>query len=208
MLNNYKAFDKGLDTLFRRYTEKLRRNVGKKSKGPLPKFDRRRLERGVERLVQIARNAELKAHGHAAFDRAIDKKRQWQVKRGKGWGVDAKKQTFRKWYDNNIYGKNCVYVFWSKRKCLYVGRTGSGGRRPEAHFEKFWFHAVSRIDCYVVNGKRQLPMAECLAIDLFHPAKNKIRSARKKWASRCPVCAKEMIVRKQLKQLFPLKRKR
>jgi len=60
----------------------------------------------------------------------------------------------------------------------------------------------------IVNGKRKLPMAECLAIDLFRPTKNKVRSAQKKWASRCPVCSKEVRVRRQLKRLFPLKRKR
>lgn len=207
-MNNYTAFEKELDALFYSYTGKLRRDAGKKSKGPVPKIDRKRLENRIERLAQIARDVELNMRGREAFDEVVGQKRQWHPKRGKGWGVDAKRRTFRNWYDNNIYGRNCIYMFWAKRKCLYVGRTGARGRRPEAHFEKFWFHAVSRIDCYIVSGKRNLPMAECLAIDLFRPAKNKIRSAQKKWASRCPVCSKELKVRRQLKQLFPLKRKR
>ncbi len=207
-MNSYKKFEKGLDNLFHRYTEKLRREAGKKSKGPKPKMDRRYLEHRIERLVQIARDAELHTHGRTAFDEAVDEKRQWHPKRGKGWGVEAKRRTFRKWYDDNIHGRNCVYILWAGCKCLYVGRTGAGGRRPEAHFEKFWFRAATRIDSYIVSGKRKLPMAECLAIDLFRPTKNKVRSAQKKWASRCPVCTKEVRVRRQLKQLFPLKRKR
>ncbi len=207
-MNHSKAFQTGLDTLFRRYTEKLRREAGKKSKGPVPKLDRRRLKRRIERLVQCARDSELHTDGRATFDEAVGEKRQWHPKRGKGWGVDAKRQTFRKWYDDNIYGRNCVYVFWARRKCLYVGRTGAGGRRPVAHFEKFWFRSVTRIDTYIVSGKRKLPMAECLAMDLFHPTKNKARSAQQKWRSRCPVCTKEVRIRKRLKQLFPLRRKR
>ena len=207
-MNRYKTFAKGLNNLFYRYTEKLRREAGKKSKGPEPKMDQRHLKRKIERLVQIARDTELYKLGRVVFDESVDEKHQWDPKRGKGWGVDAKKRTFRKWYDNNIYGRNCVYIFWARRKCLYVGRTGVGGRRPEAHFEKFWFPAVTRIDSYIVSGKRKLPMTECLAIDLFRPTKNKVRSAQKKWANRCPVCTKEMSVRRQLKQLFPLKRKR
>ena len=207
-MSNYKSFENGLDNLFHLYTEKLRREAGKKSKGPNPKMDRRHLKREIERLVQMVRDAELNSNGRVSFDEAVGEKRQWHHKRGKGWGVDAKKRTFRKWYDYNINGLNCVYIFWSRRKCLYVGRTGSGGRRPEAHFEKFWFHAVTRIDSYLVNGKRKLPMAECLAIDLFHPSKNKVRSAQKKWASHCPICTKEVWFHRQLMQLFPLKRKR
>jgi hypothetical protein len=206
-MKSYKAFEKGLDTLFHQYTEKLRREAGKKSKGPEPKIDRRHLERGIERLVKIARDTELHRHGRSALDEAVGEKRQWHPKRGKGWGVDAKRRKFRKWYDDNISGQNCIYIFWARRKCLYVGRTGAGGRRPEVHFEKFWFPAVTRIDSYIVSGKRKLPMAECLAIDHFRPTKNKVRSAQKKWASRCPVCTKEVRVRRQLKQLFPLKRK-
>jgi hypothetical protein len=207
-MNRYKAFEKELDSLFHLYTEKLRRDAGKKSRGPEPKMDRRHLKRRIEQLVQITRDAELRARGRAAFDEAVDGKRQWHPKRGKGRGVDAKKRIFRKWYDDNIRGRNCVYIFWARRKCLYVGRTGAGGRRPQAHFEKFWFRGVTRIDCYIVNGKRKLPMTECLATDLFRPTKNKVRSAQKKWASQCPVCTKEVRIRRQLKQLFPLKRKR
>ena len=85
-MNSYKAFEKGLNKLFHRYTEKLRREVAKKSKGPEPKMDKRLLKRSIERLVQIARNTELHAHGRSAFDEAVDEKRQWHPKRGKGWG--------------------------------------------------------------------------------------------------------------------------
>jgi hypothetical protein len=79
-MNNYKAFEKGLDILFRLYTEKLRRETGKKSKGPKPKMDRRHLKRGIERLVLIVRDAKLNTNGRMTFDEAVGEKRQWHKK--------------------------------------------------------------------------------------------------------------------------------
>lgn len=155
-----REFETGLDTLFRQYTEGLRRDAGKRSRGRVTKFDRRKLRSRIERLVQIATEVELKGDGRKCFAGTSSEKRQWHAKRGKGWGLDAKKKTFRDWYDENVYGRNCIYIFWAKRKCVYVGRTGAGGRRPHAHFEKYWFRSVTRIDIYIINGKRQLPMAE------------------------------------------------
>lgn len=155
-----REFETGLDTLFRQYTEGLRRDAGKRSRRRVTKFDRRKLRSRIERLVQIATEVELKGDGRKCFAGTSSEKRQWHAKRGKGWGLEAKKKTFRDWYDENVYGRNCIYIFWAKRKCVYVGRTGAGGRRPHAHFEKYWFRSVTRIDIYIINGKRQLPMAE------------------------------------------------
>jgi hypothetical protein len=83
-----------------------------------------------------------------------------------------------------------------------------GGKRPQAHFEKFWFGGVTRVDAYMIHGSRRLPMAECLAIDLFDPRRNKVRSARQKWRTKCPVCALEKSVSRQLRDLFPLRKRR
>ena len=203
-----KEFESGLDTLFRQYTEGLRRDVGKQSRGRIVKFDRHKLRRRIERLVRIATEIGLKTNGKESFYNCFSEKRQWHPKRGKGWGLDAKKRSFRDWYDKNMYGRNCVYIFWAKRKCIYIGRTGAGGRRPQVHFEKYWFRSVTRIDTYIISGKRQLPMAECIATHLFNPKNNKIKSAQQKWRSNCQVCTMEVNVRKKLRNLFPLRRKK
>jgi hypothetical protein len=207
-MNHSKSFERELDDLFKIYTDKLRRDVGKKSRGPSTKLDRKKIERKIDFLVEIARQYTLKDVGKKTFEKSFRGKRQWHVKRGKGWGVDNKRRNFRRWYDKEIHGRPSVYVFWNRRACLYVGRTGAGGRRPEAHFERFWFRKVTRIDIYVLNGKRHLPMAECLAIDIYKPKKNKRKSSKQKWRLKCPVCTKEREVRRQLKRLFPPKRGR
>lgn len=203
-----KQFENGLDTLFRRYSAQLRRDAGKRVKGKVPKFNRYKLRKRIEHLVRIATDLELKLSGRKNFTNITGQKRQWHVKRGKGWGRAAKKKTFGTWYAEAVAGRNCVYVFWSKRRCVYVGRTGAGGRRPQAHFEKYWFSSVTRIDTHIVSGKRRLPMAECLAIHLYRPTKNKVKSAQQKWRSNCPVCSKEVLIRKKLTAMFPLKRRR
>ena len=202
-----RQFDEGLDRLFRQFTEGLRREAGKSARGPAAKFDRHKLRRCIGRLVDIATETELTNNGKALFDGTCSDKKQWHAKRGKGWGLAARKKTFRDWYDLHVYGRNCVYVFWSKRKCIYVGRTGSGGRRPHAHFEKYWFSSVTRIDMYIIRGKRQLPKAECMAIHLFKPNKNKMKSAQQKFRSKCPICSKEVSVRQSLNRIFTQRKK-
>lgn len=133
-------------------------------------------------------------------------KRQWHVKRGKGHGIENKKRSFKDWYQTTIHGSNCVYVFWSKKKCEYVGRTGRGGSRPHSHFEKWWMWPVTRIDVYEIRIRRELPKAECLAIHIFEPRRNKVRSSRQKYASRCPVCYKTRTMRIMLGQIFKLRK--
>jgi len=203
-----KKFETGLDALFRQYSAQLRRDAGKRSKGKVPKLTRPKLRKRIDRLVCIATDFELKQNGKKKFVETVIEKRQWHVKRGKGWNRATKKKTFGAWYDEAVAGRNCVYVFWSRRRCVYVGRTGAGGRRPQAHFEKYWFSSVTRIDTHIIHGKRQLPMAECLAIHLYRPIRNKVKSAQRKWRSNCPVCTKEVLIRKELIALFPLKRRR
>jgi len=202
-----KQFETGLDRLFHQFTEGLRRDAGKSARGPVPKFDRHKLRNRIDRLVEIANENDLKANGKALFGGTYSNKMQWHAKRGKGWGLEARKKTFRSWYDEKVYGRECVYVFWAKRKCVYVGRTGSGGRRPQAHFEKFWFSSVTRIDIYIIRGKRQLPKAECLALHLFKPKQNKVKSAEQKYRSKCPICTKEVNIRKQLRRIFTQSKK-
>src|SRR5208282_5857695 len=108
-----------------------------------------------------------------------------QVKQ-KGFGRTAKKRSFGKWYARQIQSQNCVYVFWSGRRCEYVGRTVRGRGRPSSQFDKFWFGSVTRVDIYSVGGPSSVPKAECLAIHLFDPRQNVNSASRPKYARRCP----------------------
>ena len=127
---------------------------------------------------------------------------------GKGFGRRAKKAAFRRWYDKRVRSKNCVYVFWSNRKCVYVGRTLRGKGRPSGSFEKYWFSWVTRIDVYSVASPSVVPKAECLAIDLFDPSQNINSSSKPKYSKRCPICSTEKRISAELRRVFPLRRKR
>jgi hypothetical protein len=141
------------------------------------------------------------------FKEAVIKKRQWHVKKNKGWGVPAKRAKFKLWYEKNIHGRNCVYVFWSGRKCIYVGRTIRGKGRPASSFDKHWFNGVTRIDIYMIKTPTIVPKAECLAMHIFKPRRNAISPAHLRFSKRCPICAAEKLIRRELNSIFPLRRK-
>lgn len=98
---------------------------------------------------------------------------------------------------------NCVYVFWSGRKCEYVGRALRGKGRPFNSFEKYWFTSVTRVDIYSVATPTVVPKAECFAIHIFEPRRNAISSSRPKFSKRCPICATDRQLRRELNAIFP-----
>lgn len=197
-----KDFERGMDKLFRRRTGWLHRAIGKKQPGAPPKFTKAKVRPLLERVTQIARSILIQKRGRREFLRSVESKRQWRVK---GFGVEAKKAEFKGWYDREIDGKNCVYLFWSNKGCQYVGRTLHGKGRPVSSFEKFWFRSTTRIDIYTVRVAGLVSKAECLAIDRFNPRHNKNSAARPKYAKKCPVCSTTKKIRQDLKGLFRLR---
>lgn len=198
-----KQFNRSLDGLFERRTARLRAFVGYKNKGPQPQVTKAVVATRIDYLVATARGILIARLARRAFQESVAGKRQWHVKKNKGWGVSAKKARFKAWYKRNIDGRRCIYIFWAGKRCLYVGQTGRGGSRPSGHFDKYWFPRVTRIDIYATN-KSHLTRAECLAIDRFRPRLNKTQPPRKKYAKQCPVCKAERRVRRELKAVFPV----
>lgn len=203
-----KQFEDDLKDLFLKRTGWLRSAVGKKRPGPSPTFTKKKVKRALERMTLIARQILLKQRGRKAFKSHVVLKRQWQVNSRKGFGRRAKKIAFRRWYDKSVRSNNCVYVFWSERKCVYVGRTLRGKGRPSSSFDKFWFSSVTRIDVYSVTSPSVVPTAECLAIDLFDPSRNVYSSSKPKFSKKCPICSTEKKIKAELKRVFPLRRTR
>jgi hypothetical protein len=199
-----KQFERALNKLMRRRTAWLSSAIGRKRPGPLPLFNKATVQPQIRRLSQIARKILTDKRARKEFSRGVHGKRQWRVK-GKGYGVDAKRQSFKHWYDQKIGNLNCVYIFWAGRKCRYVGRTLKGKGRPLYHFEKYWFRSVTRVDVYPVWKPTMVPMLECLAMDMFDPSKNKNSAAKHKYAKKCPVCATENQIKNELKRIFRLR---
>lgn len=201
-----KEFERKLEKLFLRRTSWLRQAIGKKRPGPPHIFNRKRVESALAELLVLAEEILVKERGRRQFVGTWDKKSQWHVKRGKGFGISAKQKTFRKWYDKKIGNNNCVYVFWAKRKAIYVGRTENGKGRPAGWFDRAWFQPATRIDIYSVKRKSVVPMAECLATHLFKPTENKNSSSTKKYAKKCPIHKASKEIREEVKSIFRLRK--
>ena len=169
---------------------------------------KKKVKSALERMALIARQVLIKKRGKKAFNSHVLLKRQWQVNSGKGFGRRAKKTAFRRWYDKSVRSNNCVYVFWSGRKCVYVRRTLGGKGRPSSSFDKFWFSSVTRIDVYSVASPSVVSTVECLAIDLFDPSQNVYSSSKPKFSKKCPICSTEKKIKAELRRVFPLRRTR
>lgn len=198
------AFNRKLDSLFRTRTDWLRHRIGHPRKGKTPVFNRKRRERGIKRLIDIASKALIAECTQKEFLHRVEKRRRWYPKKHKT-GRDAKKLAFKKWYDGKFKKESCIYIFWANGKCLYVGKTGRGPGRIVDHFEKYWFSRVTRIDVYMAHGKKDLPSLECLAIHRFKPKENDMKAAKKKGAAKCILCISTRQIRGELRRIFPLK---
>jgi hypothetical protein len=102
-------FSRELMKLFKRRTAWLHSAIGKKRPGPAPAFTKKKVTLALDKLAETAREIVVKMRARAEFNAAVIAKRQWHVK-SKGWGVPAKKTSFKRWYVKNIHGHNCVYV--------------------------------------------------------------------------------------------------
>ena len=200
-----KEFTRKLDKLFRVRTNWLRRSVGQSKPGNPPLWSKKKVSKALTQLEAIARTIITKTRAKQGFDEAIDHSRQWHPKKNKGWNREDKKNRFGKWFDEEIGTGNCIYAFWKKKRCLYVGKTENGKSRPQSHFSKHWFNAATRIDIYVVKSTSLIHKAECLAIDRWDPIHNKKRSAKTKYRKKCPVCSAVFEIRDELKGLFRMR---
>src|SRR5271156_2718736 len=99
-------FDKELERLFHRRTSWLRQAIGKNRPGRPHIFNRKKVEPKLDELGELAVEILVRRRARKDFRRIIAGKRQWHVKRGKGFGVDAKRKKFKRWYEKHIGNKN------------------------------------------------------------------------------------------------------
>jgi len=199
-----REFEAELTKLFAARTHALRSTI-KVQRGAVPKMTRKRIRQSIGHLQELFEREATrpKQSNEVLYD--YDYKKQWHPKRGKGWGRDAKRISFKRWYENNIATDNCVYAFWSNKKCLYVGRTIRGKGRPTQHFEKHWFSKATRLDVYGFGRKRGVPQFECVYTHRHKPAYSKVRPAKKKYYTACYVCVGQETIKDEIKRLFRLK---
>jgi hypothetical protein len=198
-------FERQLQKLFDRRTSWLRKAIGKTRPGRPHVFNRRKVVPKLDELGELAADILVRRRGQREFLRVVDGKRQWHVKRGKGFGIDTKKRRFKKWYGKYIGNKNCVYAFWSRKGCVYVGRTSRGKGRPAGWFDRVWFQPVTRIDIFSVPRRSEVPKAECLAVHLFDPTENKNWPSMESYTKKCPICKATKEIDHELENIFRLR---
>jgi hypothetical protein len=197
-------FRRALNALFDRRTHWLRKAVEAPRRGRAPELSRAHVMGTIEALQDLTTSARAKRYWREELRRSLEERRSWHAKRGKGRGPRAKKEAFNAWYRESLPPGPCVYVFWIGRKCEYVGKAGGGGARPQAHFMKYWFQYVTRIDIYVLRGRRALPVLECLAIHHFGPRQNMVKAERRAHARKCKLCLAHSMIRSEVGTLFRL----
>ena len=198
-------FDRKLDRLFRERTRWLRAEVRKPTGRKPPTFGRRKVDQAIAKLLELAIECLLRPYAIREFKRLYDLKKQWHVTKSKGWGRDKKRRAFRRWFESRIPYENCVYVFWARRRCRYIGRTTGGKNRPQGHFDKHWFSDVTRVDIYACKRSRDIPQIECLATHRFRPSYLRNKPAKRKWYKRCPICETRKRIKQEVHSVFRLK---
>jgi hypothetical protein len=119
---NHVEFNRVLDRLYKRRTDRLRRILYPKT-GKIRTLTKRHRERGLQKLKEIAFRGLAEKLAKKEFDRSVAERKSW---RPRGWGREKKLKEFRKWTEMKISRKRGkVYVFWRKRECRYVGRTAA-----------------------------------------------------------------------------------
>ncbi|MGC2744625.1 MAG: hypothetical protein WA672_15730, partial [Candidatus Angelobacter sp.] len=144
-----KTFERELNKMFRNRTHWLRRELGNRGAGKPPEFSRRNVNSGIKTLQEVASDALAQKLAKSEFNDHILFKKNYQIK---GRGPDDKKKRFEKWFASSFsQRKGIIYAFWGNHgSCIYIGRTGSHGKRPSSHFDKYWFSIVKRVTVFAV----------------------------------------------------------
>lgn len=192
-------FNRILDRIYKRRTDHLRRILDPKS-GQTRRLTKKRRERAVDELQEVVSRGLAARLAKTEFNKSVAERRSWHPK---GWARKKKQEGFRRWIRKKISRKRGkVYVFWKKRECRYVGRTGGRGSRPSQHFKRGWFAGTTRIDVYTTLLRKSAPRLECLAIHHFRPTKNKVKAAAKGWTPHCPLCGIHRMIRREMRKIY------
>jgi hypothetical protein len=196
-----KSFENELDKLFRQRTYWLRIELGKPQPGKPRTFNRKVVNEGIQRLQDIASDKLIRWLAKREFNKHIARRKNYTIR---GRGPAGKRAGFERWFAKSFMKtKGLIYAFWGRNgKCIYIGQTGSHGRRPSSHFEKYWFARVTRVTIFVISGKSHIPKLECLAIHHFQPTINKNKAATKKWTKACPLCTTHKYIETELRKIF------
>ena len=167
------------------------------------KISRNYVESKVDNLCYYVSAKFSKSYFKSEFFSQTKKEKKYFIE---GRGVKEKKLLFKNWI-NETFPKSplLIYLFFGKDRCLYVGKTGRGGRRPLSHFDKHWIHQAKSIVIYEIRSISHLPKLECLASHYYQPQEFQKFPSLHKWTKACPICEKYAHIQKEIRKIFRLK---
>lgn len=112
-MSRKRDFTRELDRLFRRRTRWLKSVIGERRPGPLPTFNRKTVNRGIDKLQGIASVIFATQLAKQEFATYAPLKRSWQVKSHR---YEQKREIFDAWFKRKFgEHRNCVYIFGARR---------------------------------------------------------------------------------------------
>jgi len=203
-MNHKKKFEKILEELFHSKTHSIREAVGIKSTAKTPNVSREKLKESIKKL----KNEVIEIRGKELYEKAFKEHalspKKWKIK---GIGEENKKSEYNKWCRvNKLNYHNFIYIFWNNERCLYVGRSDGGIKRPTAHMGKTKYSRATHLEIYPTS-KRYTSELECLAIDYLNPGRNLVKGSKKKNAKDCPICKICSDLEVDLMNIFKIKHK-
>jgi hypothetical protein len=199
-----RRFDEALTDLWTRHTSPLKRDIWKKNGRPAPLTPKKR-DSIISEMEALVETELLKSDHVKELLDSWEHKKQWHHKIGKPHLLSERTKLFKKWYDEHITTKNCVYIFWNESECLYVGRTINGSGRPTQHFTKDWCKKTTRIDIYGFERRTEVPRFECLKTHSCDPKHSEIKPSRHKYDKHCPICKDQKHISRTLKDILRFK---
>lgn len=195
-----KQFKALLEKLFNARTHWILSEIWQMSRGRPPELDKAIRDREIKALQDLACKALVDREYKEAF-RGWPRY-SWKIK---GRGEDEKRNLLNEWYERKVNHEYCVYGFWGRGECLYVGSTTRGGNRPAEHLGKIRFRKATRVVVYPVTNSSEIPRLECLAVHKFNPKCNKRTPARKRWTKRCRICEMKKLIKGEVRSIFNLR---
>lgn len=175
-MTKYKTLESLLDEMWRRRKSVLLRSLSIKGLGKPLKWNKKLRNQLIGEAKAIAgeklRKDPLVLREYYSIGYTPKPGRKFL----KGAVIRRKQREAQNWLDTKVEDgliRNAVYVLYRKRKCLYVGKTSTGGNRFRAHHHPDSWKNATRIDIILPYDKRNLEKLECMSIHILKPAGNR-----------------------------------
>ena len=103
-----------------------------------------------------------------------------------------------------LNSSNQIYVFWHKRKCVYVGQTKNNVLGGSGKWRRDVWRDSTHLQMFSTWNSRDLDKLECLGVDRWGPTHNRVKPPSTWHRSKCPVHKILYGVDRELKDTFAL----